>query len=76
MSWPIFIITPGDVLGFAALVVCLLFMAAVGVVRAVKRMLCRHDRVRETRACDAVCMDCGENLGFIGTYREKQRGKS
>ena len=25
-------------------------------------------------ACDAWCRDCGENLGFIGNWREANRG--
>lgn len=27
---------------------------------------CRHDSFYETMSCDAICMDCGKNLGFIG----------
>lgn len=30
---------------------------------------CEHLRVRETRSCDAICRDCGENLGFIQDWR-------
>ena len=30
---------------------------------------CNHFRVLETMACDAVCRDCGRNLGFIGNWR-------
>lgn len=39
------------------------------------RPKCEHLRVRETMACDAVCRDCGENLGFIQTWRDANRGK-
>lgn len=31
---------------------------------------CEHLRVRETRACDAICRDCGNNLGFIQEWRD------
>lgn len=31
---------------------------------------CRHESVRETQACDAICQHCGKNLGFIGTWRK------
>ena len=35
---------------------------------------CKHDDgVNETSACDAICRSCGKNLGFIGTWREKEK---
>lgn len=35
---------------------------------------CKHDEgVNETSACDAVCKECGKNLGFIGTWRDKHK---
>ena len=34
-----------------------------------KQGKCEHKDYRETMACDAVCRDCGKNLGFIGTVR-------
>lgn len=36
---------------------------------------CKHLRVRETMACDAVCRDCGRNLGFIKNWRDANKGK-
>lgn len=37
---------------------------------------CKHNgSVRETSACDAICNDCGKNLGFIDTWRKQQAGK-
>lgn len=30
---------------------------------------CRHLRVRESMACDAWCIGCGKNLGFIKHWR-------
>ncbi len=35
---------------------------------------CPHLHVRETMACDAVCTDCGKNLGFIQAWRDANRG--
>ena len=35
---------------------------------------CAHLRVRETMACDAICRDCGRNLGFIQYWRDAHRG--
>jgi len=31
---------------------------------------CKHERYRETMACDAICMKCGKDLGFIQDVRE------
>jgi len=36
---------------------------------------CQHERVHETRSCDAICLACGKNLGFIGTWRQKRQSK-
>ena len=35
---------------------------------------CKHLRVRETMACDAICLDCDKNLGFIQSWRDATRG--
>ncbi|CAJ0710574.1 hypothetical protein LMG7143_01628 [Ralstonia thomasii] len=40
-----------------------------------KQSKCSHDRVHETQACDAICLRCGKNLGFIDTWREQQQCK-
>ena len=39
-----------------------------------KSQPCKHLRVRETMACDAVCRDCGRNLGFIQQWRDVNKG--
>jgi len=31
---------------------------------------CPHVKYYETRACDAICSECGKNLGFIGEVRK------
>jgi hypothetical protein len=40
------------------------------------RKQCEHLRVQETMACDAICLDCGRNLGFIAHWREASSGKA
>lgn len=37
---------------------------------------CGHLRVYETMACDAVCLDCNRNLGFIQNWRDANKGKA
>jgi hypothetical protein len=69
---PVFLVTVSDVLW--GLVVLGGVLAALVVYfkewRGQER--CRHEQgVRETQSCDAICKQCGENLGFIGQWRKK-----
>jgi len=58
------------------LVAVILLVAIIGSIpRLIKRKLCKHHTVRETMACDAVCLKCGKNLGFIQRWRDENRGK-
>ena len=41
--------------------------------RAIKQYKCKHERVFETRACDAICSECNKNLGFMGAWAAKQK---
>lgn len=34
---------------------------------------CKHAHYRETSKCDAICVECGENLGFIQPLRDRDR---
>lgn len=36
---------------------------------------CEHPEVSETQACEAICRNCGKNLGFIGTWRARKAAK-
>ncbi|EJJ1122541.1 hypothetical protein NIO06_000194 [Escherichia coli] len=47
--------------------------AALAVRKMLKQRRCSHASFRETSACDAICNNCGKNLGFIGTVREKRK---
>jgi hypothetical protein len=68
---PVFVITFGDVFGLIALAVFLLVFVFVYVKQAWRQSRCKHDgNVNETMACDAICSQCGKNLGFIGKWRE------
>lgn len=60
-----------EVLAVLAIIVIVLL---AGLPRAIRQALCRHDGdVFETSACDAICRDCGKNLGFIGTWRASRK---
>ncbi|WP_454056835.1 hypothetical protein [Cupriavidus sp. Marseille-Q8015] len=50
----------------------LLFVLARSAGKWFKQVRCKHDgSIHETGACDALCMKCGKNLGFIGAFRER-----
>lgn len=68
---PVFVITFGDVFGLIALAIFLVIFGFVYTKQAWKQSRCKHDGgVNETMACDAICKQCGKNLGFIGKWRE------
>ena len=57
-------------LAFGAVVLLVVGLCMIpGVVRQAR---CEHQRFRETMACDAICNDCGKNLGFIGAVRDQR----
>lgn len=69
-----FIWTLSDALAAVAVAFVLIVAFAVWLHRAAVQWWCKHDHgVVESRACDAICVWCGKNLGFIGAWRDKQR---
>lgn len=71
-----FIWTIGDVIGLAASAIIIAILCTMGVLRLLRQSRCKHARYHETSSCDAICTDCGKNLGFIGTWRDKHRTPS
>lgn len=53
--------------------VLLVIMGLATLPTLIKQSRCKHHRYFEAGSCAAVCIDCGKNLGFIGTWREKQK---
>lgn len=51
----------------------LIWSAVIGIVlfRVIRQARCRHTKVFENGSCDAICRQCGKNLGFIGAWRER-----
>lgn len=69
-----FVITLGDMLALGIFVFCVLVVILVTVAKAIRQGRCPHDGgVHETQACDAICRQCGKNLGFIGSPLNRQR---
>lgn len=53
-------------------VIFVIVVMLVQIPGAIRRGRCKHTNgVHETSACDAICNDCGKNLGFIGRWREQ-----
>lgn len=68
-----FIWTIGDAI--TALIFAVFFIIAmyVGIAIWIRQARCKHDSgVNETQACEAICRECGKNLGFIGDLRKKK----
>ncbi len=57
-------------------VVVLLLIGLYSIPGAIRRALCEHRQFYETRSCDAICSNCGKNLGFIETARQRAKGAS
>lgn len=61
----------GELAITASIVVALcLGLLVLNLPKAIRRSRCKHIRYHETGACDAICNDCGKNLGFIGSIRD------
>ena len=68
-----FIYTIGDILTVLAIVLAIATIIIVGVIQWYNESRCKHDGgYNETQACDAICRQCGKNLGFIGKLRDKK----
>lgn len=57
------------------LVIIFAFFIVTALPGYIKQIRCKHDTYRETTACDAVCTDCGKNLGFIQKLRDRDRAR-
>ena len=65
-----FIWTISDAIGVVLFVLVAAIAAGVWLTTTWRQRRCQHTgQVNETRACDAICADCGKNLGFIGAWR-------
>jgi hypothetical protein len=68
-----FIYTIGDILTLLVIVLTIATIIVVGVIQWYKQSRCKHDGgYNETQACDAICRQCGKNLGFIGKLRDNK----
>lgn len=63
-----FIWTIGDTIAIV-IVAFFVITLSVGIATWVRQARCKHDGgVNESYECEAICLECGKNLGFIGTW--------
>jgi hypothetical protein len=68
-----FIYTIGDLLTLLVIISTIATAIVIGVIQWYKESRCKHDGgYNETQACEAICRQCGKNLGFIGNWRNKK----
>ena len=62
-------VTIGEIIGITFFFIFMV-VACYHIVRMkIRRTFCFHTKYSENRACQAICDNCGKNLGFIGTVR-------
>jgi hypothetical protein len=55
----------------AVVLIVVMVVTLASLPRLWRQSRCKHAHYFETGKCDAVCSDCGKNLGFIGSWRSK-----
>lgn len=66
----VFVWTIGDAITCVIVLSLAAIVGALGLFVCIKQAVCRHEQgVNETNACDAICRNCGKNLGFIDKWR-------
>ena len=71
-----FIYTIGDIIEVAFMVVILVAITCIMILKFMQQYRCSHEKYFETMACNAVCIKCGKNLGFIGSVQEERRARA
>lgn len=69
-----FVWTLSDAFIVAMLVITSVLVIVIGIYDYLRQRKCPHTAVHETSSCQAICRHCGKNLGFIGSWRDKQKG--
>lgn len=72
----IFVITIGDIIFLGVIATIITVALVIGVRSYIVQRRCKHETYGETAACQAVCHDCGKDLGFIGLVRARDRKRN
>lgn len=71
---PVFVWTLSEVVWLTVVALALIVAFIIKACTMIRMSRCKHDGgVNETGACNAICRQCGVNLGFIGAWRKKQK---
>lgn len=65
-----FVWTIGDLVGIVLFLMSAVLFGIIFIAQWLKEMTCKHEKIYENRACNAICKDCGKDLGFIGSWRK------
>jgi len=66
-------VTLGDIFGIAMFSLFLLIALIVWAVTAWKQWRCKHENVRPNREFQAICRDCGKDLGSYIAWQNSQK---
>lgn len=70
-------ISLSEAVAFGFAIIIMFVYGFVALMTWIKQARCKHDGgVNETSACHAICRKCLKDLGFIGTWREKQKAST
>lgn len=67
-----FVYTIEDIIGITFFLLMLVIFGVTIIKRYAIQSFCKHEKYHETMACDAVCQNCGKNLGFIGNVQKER----
>lgn len=65
-------VTIGEVIGITFFFIFMVVVLYHFVRMKIKHTFCFHKNYHENMACQAICDNCGKNLGFIGNIRDKK----
>ncbi|QJP10471.1 hypothetical protein [Pseudomonas multiresinivorans] len=60
-------------IGLAIWLVFVVILFVCNIPLFIRLLRCKHEKYREDRACNAICCNCGRNLGFIQTLRDARK---
>ena len=65
------LLTFGNIVTIIIVSIILLLVIIASIKTSIKQRFCKHEKTFENSACDVICVKCGKNLGFIGSYNSK-----
>lgn len=66
-----FVITLSEAISMGMVGLLLFAYLIAYVCTRIKQFQCKHSSYKENSQCHAICRNCGMDLGFIGSVRER-----